>query len=186
MFNLERWEEIFETIRKNKLRTFLTGLSVASGIFILVILLGIGQGMRNGIAKEFEGDASNLLYVWTGTTSVEYKGLNPGRYIQMKNDDYQYTALKYQDELENKSAVFRIWNGIVNYKKESGSYRVEGVLPDYQFLENSSMVEGRYINETDQQNYEKVVVRGNRVKMTFLRMQILLVCTFRYQILISR
>lgn len=164
MFNLERWEEIFETIRKNKLRTFLTGLSVASGIFILVILLGIGQGMRNGIAKEFEGDASNLLYVWTGTTSVEYKGLNPGRMIQMKNDDYQYTARKYQDELENKSAVFRIWNGVVNYKKESGSYRVEGVLPDYQFLENSSMVQGRYINETDQQNYEKVVVIGNRVK----------------------
>lgn len=84
--------------------------------------------------------------------------------IQMKNDDYQYTARKYQDELENKSAVFRIWNGVVNYKKESGSYRVEGVLPDYQFLENSSMVQGRYINETDQQNYEKVVVIGNRVK----------------------
>ena len=164
MFDLERWEEIFETIRKNKLRTFLTGLSVASGIFILVILLGIGQGMRNGISAEFEQDAANILYVWTGRTSVEYKGLNPGRNIRLKNTDFQTTAQKYIDELEYKSAVYRIWNGIVNYKKESGSYRVEGVLPDYQFLENSTMTNGRYLNYQDHQNYEKVAVIGNRVK----------------------
>ncbi len=164
MFSLERWEEIFETIRKNKLRTFLTGLSVASGIFILVILLGIGQGMRNGISAEFEQDAANILYVWTGRTSVGYKGLNPGRQIQLRNTDFQTTAQKYIDELEYKSAVYRIWNGIVNYKKESGSYRVEGVLPDYQFLENSTMTNGRYLNYLDHENYEKVAVIGNRVK----------------------
>src|SRR5690606_4119687 len=109
MFDLERWQEIFETIRKNKLRTFLTGLSVASGIFILVILLGIGQGMRNGIASEFEGDAANILYIWTGATSIEYKGMNPGRRISMKNDDYNYLVSKYQDELEYKSSINRIW-----------------------------------------------------------------------------
>lgn len=164
MFDLERWEEIFETIRKNKLRTFLTGLSVASGIFILVVLLGIGEGMRNGISAEFEQDAANILYIWTGTTSVEHKGLNPGRNIRLRNTDFQTTALKYEDELEYKSAVYRIWNGVVTYKKESGSYRVEGTLPDYQFLENSSMVNGRYINYSDIENYEKVVVIGNRVK----------------------
>ena len=64
MFSIERWQEIFETIRKNKLRTFLTGLSVASGIFILVILLGFGEGMANGIAKEFEEDASDCPTVF--------------------------------------------------------------------------------------------------------------------------
>ncbi|MCC8359917.1 ABC transporter permease [Salinimicrobium sediminilitoris] len=164
MFDLERWEEIFETIRKNKLRTFLTGLSVASGIFILVVLLGIGQGMRNGIGVQFEQDAANILYIWTNRTSVEYKGLNPGREIRLKNTDYQTTAQKYIDELEYKSAVYRIWNGVVTFKKESGSYRVEGVLPDYQFLENSTMTEGRYLNYTDHENYEKVAVIGNRVK----------------------
>ncbi|WP_029035840.1 ABC transporter permease [Salinimicrobium terrae] len=163
MFDLERWEEIFETIRKNKLRTFLTGLSVASGIFILVILLGIGEGMRNGISAEFEQDAANILYVWTGRTSVEYKGLNPGRDIRLKTTDFQTTAKKYENDLEYKSAVYRIWNGVVTYKKESGSYRVEGVLPDYQFLENSSMTNGRYLNYSDHENYEKVVVIGNRV-----------------------
>ena len=110
MFDLERWEEIFETIRKNKLRTFLTGLSVASGIFILVVLLGIGEGMRNGIAQEFERDAANIMYVYTGVTSKEYKGLNPGRRIQMKNEDFNYTAVKYQDDLEYRSSIYRIWN----------------------------------------------------------------------------
>ncbi len=163
MFDLERWEEIFDTIRKNKLRTFLTGLSVASGIFILVVLLGIGEGMRNGISKEFEGDAANILYIWTGPTSVEHKGLNPGRIIRLRNSDFQTISQKYEDDLEFRSSVYRIWNGMVTYKKESGSYRVEGVLPDYQFLENSSMVKGRYLNYTDHENYEKVVVIGNRV-----------------------
>ena len=70
MFNIERWQEIFEAIRKNKLRTFLTGLSVASGIFILVILLAIGQGMSNGVAKEFESDATNETGSTTGTGST--------------------------------------------------------------------------------------------------------------------
>lgn len=164
MFDLERWEEIFDTIRKNKLRTFLTGLSVASGIFILVILLGIGEGMRNGISQEFKRDAANIIYVYTGVTSKEYKGLNPGRRIQMKNEDFNYASLKHQDDLEYKSSIFRIWNGIVNYGKESGSYRVEGVYPDYQFLENSGMVEGRFLNYKDYHNYEKVLVVGNKVR----------------------
>ncbi|SDR71535.1 putative ABC transport system permease protein [Gillisia sp. Hel1_33_143] len=164
MFDLERWQEIFETISKNKLRTFLTGLSVASGIFILVILLGIGQGMSNGISREFQNDATNILFVFTGVTSKEYKGLNPGRMIRMKNDDYDYAVNKYQDELEYKSSIYRIWGGIVNYKKEAGTYRVEGVWPDYQFLENASMVSGRFLNYTDQEGYEKVVVVGNKVK----------------------
>ena len=75
MFDIDRWQEIFDTIRKNKLRTFLTGLSVASGIFILVILLGFGQGFQNGIRKEFEGDATNRVQVWTQVTTKEHNGL---------------------------------------------------------------------------------------------------------------
>lgn len=164
MFDLERWEEIFETIRKNKLRTFLTGLSVASGIFILVILLGLGQGMQNGIQKQFQNDAANLISVWTGETSKEFKGLNPGRTIQLKNRDYNFTTRKFQDQLEYKSPLFRIWGGLLTYKKESGSYRVEGVMPDYQFIESESMLSGRYINMRDQKSYNKVVVIGNKVK----------------------
>ncbi|MDR6300185.1 ABC transporter permease [Mesonia maritima] len=163
MFSLERWEEIFETIRKNLLRTVLTGISVASGIFILVILLGVGEGMQNGIENQFQNDAANRISVWTGRTSVGYKGLNPGRRIQLKNEDYEFTEKKYAKDLEYRSALYRIWGSLVNYKKESGSYRIEGVLPDYQFLEGEAMVKGRYLNYGDHKNYEKVVVIGKKV-----------------------
>src|SRR5690606_3621163 len=164
MFDIERWQEIFETISKNKLRSFLTGLSVASGIFILVILLGIGQGMSNGIASEFENDAANILYIWTGVTSKEHKGMSPGRMVRMQNDDYDFLSRKYEAELEYKSSIFRLWTGLINFENESGSYRVEGVYPDYQFLENAALTTGRYINYNDHKNYEKVVVLGNKVR----------------------
>lgn len=164
MFDLERWQEIFETIRKNKLRTFLTGLSVASGIFILVILLGVGQGMQNGISRQFQNDAKSRISVYTGVTSVEYKGMNPGRLIQLENADFNYVSRKYADQLDRSSALYRIWGGVVSFKDNSGSFRVEGVLPDKQFIENEAMLAGRFLNSIDQNNYHKVVVIGNKVK----------------------
>lgn len=164
MFDIDRWIEIFETIRKNKLRTFLTGLSVASGIFILVILLGFGQGMENGVRKEFEGDASNRIWVWTRVTTKEYKGLNPGRYIQMDNDDYEAIGATYEDELDKKSNLFRVFSASMNYGDESISYRIEGVTQDYQQIEAQTMVEGRYINQNDVAERTKVIVIGNKVK----------------------
>lgn len=163
MFDIERWQEIFDTIRKNKLRTFLTGLSVSSGIFILVILLAFGKGMENGIAEEFKGDAENRISVWTGRTSVGYKGMNPGRFIEMRNDDFNTAVQKYEDQLEYKSSLYRTWSGLTTYGNEYGNYRIEGVMPDYQFLENETMVSGRYINQADNDNYEKVAVIGYKV-----------------------
>ncbi|RMA65672.1 ABC transporter permease [Ulvibacter antarcticus] len=163
MFNIERWQEIFETIRKNKLRTFLTGLSVASGIFILVVLLAIGQGMENGIGKQFEDDATNRISVWTGVTSESFKGLNAGRRIEMDNRDFELAEKKNIDQLEYKSGVYSIWGGLTSYKGESGSYRIEGVRGDYQFLENETLTSGRFINQSDLDNFEKVTVLGQRV-----------------------
>lgn len=169
MFNLERWQEIFDTIRKNKLRTFLTGLSVASGIFILVILLAMGQGMSNGVAKEFENDATNRISVWTNVTSVEFKGMNPGRLIEMDNRDFDMAVGKNRDQIELKSGVYSRWGQLTTYQKENGSYRVEGVHGDYQFLENESMVKGRYINQNDLNNFEKVAVIGNQVYLDLFK-----------------
>ncbi|WP_310994228.1 ABC transporter permease [Aequorivita marina] len=169
MFNLERWQEIFDTIRKNKLRTFLTGLSVASGIFILVVLLAMGNGMSNGVAQEFENDATNRISVWTNVTSEEYKGMNPGRRIQMDNRDYELATSKNEEILELKSGVFSRWGQLTTYKKENGSYRVEGVRSDYQFLENETLVKGRYINQSDLHNFEKVAVIGNQVYLDLFK-----------------
>lgn len=164
MFSLERWQEIFDTIRKNKLRTFLTGLSVASGIFILVILLGFGQGLSNGIDKEFANDASNTVWFWSQTTSKEYKGLNPGRRIRLENENFDYLVNKHEENLEYKSSVMRIWQGQITYENESGNYRIEGAYPEFQFIENSGLLQGRFINIKDHDNVEKVAVIGRKIK----------------------
>jgi putative ABC transport system permease protein len=169
MFNVERWQEIFEAIAKNKLRTFLTGISVASGIFILVILLGVGKGLQNGIEKQFERDADGLISVWSGTTTKGFKGLNPGRQIQFRNSDYAISIQKFGDQLNIKSANYIFWNGVMVYGKETGNYRFIGVYPDYINVENATIVEGRFINENDLKNSEKVTVIGQKVKLDLFK-----------------
>jgi len=164
MFDIERWQEIFDAIRKNKLRTFLTGLSVASGIFILVILLGFGQGFQNGVAKEFEQNASNRIVVWTQVTTKEHKGLNPGRPIQLRNENYDYVETRFSDKLKDKSARFLVRNALVNYNNESVGYSVQGIDAGYQFIENQYMSQGRFINYLDHKNVSKVAVISNTIK----------------------
>jgi len=164
MFDLERWQEIFDTIRKNKLRTFLTGLSVASGIFILVILLGFGQGMRNGIENEFKQDASTSVWVWPGVTSKEYKGLNPGRRIQLVNENYTKANTMFDDDIEYGSARVFVRGVSVNYGKEALIYGVQGVASDFQFIENAQISEGRFINYQDEISNGKVAIIGDKIK----------------------
>lgn len=164
MFDLERWQEIFDTIRKNKLRTFLTGLSVASGIFILVILLGFGQGMQNGIAHEFEEDSATSIWVWPGTTSKEFKGLNPGRTIQLRNDNYASSLALFEEDIEYKSPRVFVRNLNVNYGKEALVYSIQGVSYDFQFIENAKMIEGRFLNYQDEVSTAKVAIIGNKIK----------------------
>ena len=163
MFDLERWQEIFDTIRKNKLRTFLTGLSVASGIFILVILLGFGQGMQNGIAKEFEQDAATSVWVWPGATTIEYKGMNPGRPIQLRNENYEFAAVLLEEQIENKSPRLFVRNSFVNYGNESLAYNVQGVSHQFQFIENEFISQGRFLNQKDEDTKAKVAIISNKI-----------------------
>ncbi|WP_435624680.1 ABC transporter permease [Flagellimonas sp.] len=164
MFDIERWQEIFDTIRKNKLRTFLTGLSVASGIFILVILLGFGQGMQNGIEQEFKQDASTSVWAWPGVTSKEYKGLNPGRRIQFINDNFETVSSMYKEDIEYESSRIFVRGITVNYGKEALVYSVQGVASDFQFIENTGMLEGRFVNYEDEISTAKVAIIGNKIK----------------------
>lgn len=164
MFNVERWQEIFDTISKNKLRTFLTSLSVASGIFILVILLGFSSGIENGVRTQFEQDATNRIQVNTRMTTKGYKGLNPGRRLQMTNKDYQNLSNKYEDQIEYKTSIYRSWGGQINYKEKQGNYRIEGAFPDQQFIENASLSQGRFISLDDIEESRKVAVLGYQMK----------------------
>ena len=169
MFDIDRWQEIFETIHKNKLRTFLTGVSVASGIFILVILLGFGRGMENGIRKEFEADASNRIWIWTQVTTKEHKGLNPGRRIQMRNSNLNFINSAFDDKLEYRSGLFRVRGGTINYGQESGSYSIQGVDPNYQQIENQKMLLGRYLNYSDLETKNKVTVISQKIQRELLK-----------------
>jgi putative ABC transport system permease protein len=164
MFNIERWQEIFDTISKNKLRTFLTSLSVASGIFILVILLGVSSGIANGVREQFSSDATNRIQISTRTTTKEFKGLNPGRNLQMTNADFESLNYKYEDQIEYKTSLYRTWGGQINYKDKQGSYRIEGVFPDQQFIENATLSHGRFISQSDVEETRKVALIGYQMK----------------------
>lgn len=164
MFDIERWQEIFDTIRKNKLRTFLTGLSVASGIFILVILLGFGQGMRNGIAHEFEQDASTSVWVWPGVTTKEFKGLNPGRTIQLRNGNFDYWSRGNRERIEFESPRNFVRDVSATYGNEALVYGIQGVSYDFQFIENARMTQGRFINYSDIESTAKVVLIGEKIR----------------------
>ena len=177
MFDIERWQEIFETLSKNRLRTLLTGLSVASGIFILVILLGFGKGIENGVRSEFERDAVNYISVSTRVTTKEYKGLNPGRYIQLKNEDFNAISDTYEDYTSQKSPSYHLWSALVSYKGESGTYRVQGVSPDYQAIENATIVNGRFLNESDLEESRKVGVIGQRLKLDLFKNEEIFICS---------
>lgn len=164
MFDIERWQEVFETLGKNKLRTALTCISVASGIFILVVLLGFSSGIQNGVKEQFSSDATNQLTIRTRTTTKGYKGLNPGRNIQLKMEDFTDISRDYDNYLEYRSGNYSIWGSLINYKNESGNFRVQGVMPDYQFIQNADISEGRFLNESDINEAKKVIVIGNKVK----------------------
>ena len=164
MFNLERWEEIFETLQKNWLRTLLTCVSVASGIFILIILLGVSNGIRNGVSRQFADDATNKIKIRTGRTTIGHNGFNPGRKINLLNSDYNQLSSLYSKSIEYKSPLFFLWNSLVSYKNETGNYRIHGVTSDMQFIENAHVSKGRYLNHSDFEGLKKVVVIGGNVQ----------------------
>ncbi len=169
MFNLERWQEIFETISKNKLRTFLTSLSVASGIFILVILLGFSSGIQNGVRAQFEQDATNRIEINTRTTTKGYKGLNPGRVLQMRDADYENLSQKYEPYIEYKSSIYSSWGSQVNYGDAQGNYRIQGASADQQYIENETMVTGRFLNQKDVDESRKIAIIGYQVKQDLFK-----------------
>jgi len=157
MFDIDKWQEIGSTIKKNKLRTFLTGFSVAWGIFILIILLGSGQGLQNGVVEQFRADATNALWIYSGMTAKPYEGMKAGRRIQFTNKDYEETKRKL-DGIEHISSRFSLrGDQNLSYKNEYGSFGVVTVHPDTEFLEFLTITEGRFINQLDIKQLRKVI-----------------------------
>ncbi|WP_321316382.1 ABC transporter permease [Labilibaculum sp.] len=156
MFDLDKWQEIFETIRKNKLRTILTGFSVSWGIFMLIILLGSGNGLQNGVLDQFKQDAVNSLWIYSGRTSLPFSGMKAGRRIQFTNDDYQKTKDSGLDidKISSRYSIFR--NNLISYKTEFVNYNIIAVHPDTETLESTSNIKGRFLNNVDIKDFRKV------------------------------
>ena len=163
MIDFDTWQEIFETLRRNKLRTALTGFAVAWGIFMLIVLLGSGQGLAHGIEYQFRDDAVNSIWVSGGQTTKPYKGLQPGRQIQFENADYDEVTSRVPG-VEHASARFWVFgNQQVNYRNEWGSFTIRSVHPGHQIIERTKVIAGRYINQLDIEHFRKVVVLGDLV-----------------------
>ena len=163
MISFDAWQEIFDTVKHNKLRTFLTGFAVAWGIFMLVVLLGSGKGLEHGVDYQFRDDAINSIWVSSGQTSVAYKGLQPGRDVRFDNQDYDEVRTRVPG-VEYSSARYWIFgNQQVNYKNENGSYTIRAVHPGHQVLENTKVIQGRYLNEFDLRQFRKSAVLGTLV-----------------------
>ena len=160
MFDLDKWQEIFETISKNKLRTFLTGFSVFWGIFMLIILLGSGNGLRNGFEAEFKDDAINSIWVYRGKTTIPYKGMKPGRRIQFTDDDHEAIDNGRVADLYNVASRLWIQNKDFVFENRKGNFQVIATNPGQFYAENAKMITGRFLNEKDDELRRKVVVIG--------------------------
>ena len=169
MFDLDKWQEIFGTIRKNKLRTILTAFSVAWGIFILIILLAAGQGLRNGAQSQFSNDAANSIWVDAGQTSMPYAGYKPGRAIHLHNSDFYHIKNDVKGVDHASAANLAFPSAVLSYKNEHAGFTVRACAPDHCLLEKAKIVQGRFINEIDFNEFRKVCVIGPPVREALFR-----------------
>lgn len=167
MFDVDLYKEVIQAITKNKWRSTVTAFGVFWGIFMLVALAGVGNGLENGIKKQFEGFATNAAFMWTENTTVPYKGFKKGRYWELDNDDM--VALRTNvPEIEYLVPRLQAWrqNATNNtvYKDQYGTFQIQGDYPYLIKVEPIKMTKGRFLNEIDLQQNRKVCVIGSRVE----------------------
>ncbi len=157
-------QEIWSGLKHNKLRTILTGLSVSWGIFILIVLLGAGNGLQNGVTSNFSDRATNTVQLWPGKTSKPYKGYQSGRWLSFVEKDLNQVE-ELVEEMKNQTPIIEK-NLIITSKSEYGSYNIRGVLPHYNKIFNLKFNEngGRFINELDNEENRKVIVIDKKIE----------------------
>lgn len=166
MIDIDNINEIWQTIARNKTRSVLTAFGVFWGIFILVILLSCGNGFKNGMMRQIEGFATNSAFVFPMPTSEAYNGYQKGRYWEFDMSDIQ-SIVKNVNGIDIITPVTSVYtyNGDNNvfYSTKGGSFGIKGVSPEYNEVERSKLLYGRFINETDIVEGRKVCVIGKKV-----------------------
>lgn len=172
MFDLDRWQEIWVTITRNKTRSLLTCFGVFWGILMLVLLLGSGTGLKNGMMEGTRGFSTNSIFIFTNQTSESYKGFNKGRYWNMRNRDVE-SIMKNVKGIDAISPI--IWGNRsdknVVYGQLSGTYNVKGIFPDYFKIESQDIFYGRLLNDIDLQGKRKVCLIGKNVNEVLFKNQ---------------
>ncbi|SDB57753.1 putative ABC transport system permease protein [Flavobacteriaceae bacterium MAR_2010_188] len=166
MFSTERWNEILEALNANKFRTLLTAFGVFWGITILVLLLALTNGLKNGVTADFGNFATNSMFMWSQSTSISYKGLPKGRRFTYKLDDVealksQIPDLKYVSP-RNQLGGFQGANNVTRGVK-TGAYQVSGDYPEFIKQQPIDIIEGRFVNYSDINDNRKVCVIGKGV-----------------------
>ncbi len=164
MFDIDRWQEIWITITHNKSRSALTAFGVFWGMLMLVLMVGAGNALEQGIFSQIEGFATNSCFFETQSTTVPYKGFRKGRRWNMTNSDVPIIREKVP-ELQYLSPMLFSGSNDKNVVRgeKSGSYRVKGAYPEYDLIEKSKMLYGRYINDIDIAEKRKVCIIGERI-----------------------
>jgi len=161
---LESLGEVLSVLSRNKLRTFLTALSVAWGTFMLALLLGAGRGLENGVEWEFRDGAIAAIWVRSGQTSVPYAGRSPGRDVRFKNEDYDAIARQIPG-VEHLSGRFYLWGEFqVSYGNKHSSFDIRGTHPGHRYVEKTILSRGRFLNDADVRARRKVAVIGTKVR----------------------
>ena len=159
--DIDSYREILDTLTRNKSRSFLTGFGVFWGVFMLVALIGGGQGLKELLNQNFEGFATNSAMVWTQSTSKAYKGFRKGRRWDMDYKDIDRVKQRVP-ELDVVSPLLFSNGGTAYYGDRKASVGINGVKPDYQYINNPKMFYGRYLNDLDIANHRKVCVIGKK------------------------
>ena len=164
MFDFDNWMEIFHTIKKNKLRTFLTGFSVAWGIFMLIVLLASGNGLKNGVTSNFGDRATNSVQLRGGRTSMEHNGIPKNRRIRLEQKDFELIR-DHVPETEDISARIST-NTRASYQGEFTDCELDGIYPAHASINGVKIKEGRgrFINDIDIRERRKVAVINPRLK----------------------
>ena len=150
-------QEIYGTIRRNKLRTALTGFAVAWGIFMLIVLLGAGNGLLNAFEQQSGNMAMNSMQVWPGYTSLPYQGLKEGRHIKLTEKELEITR-QMTERITLASAILEQGGVNLSYRQEHVSTQLTGVMPNYPQTNGVKLKEGRFINSLDMEEKRKVIV----------------------------
>jgi putative ABC transport system permease protein len=168
LFDVDHWQEVFQSLRRNRLRTILTACGVFWGVFMLVVMLGFARGLENAVTKDFANWAPNAIFVWGERTTMAHAGNLPGREINLTEDDAEFLQARVSgiEIVVPRSFIGGRWGGAgqITRKDKTESFNTSGETPDYLRLENMNVERGRFLNHEDMAERRKVVVIGDRVR----------------------